>query len=161
MTKVKEYVLFFFSIWGIVLTVYLGYMAFSPYIRNLIISPIELAHTYVIAALIMISRFVYHSDWATLKIAHKVRFWIGLIPAAFALGILSYDIGLQNWLFAFYEGNSQDSATVIFAVLYALSFIILLVIWFCVDRKLQLQTNKYNVALEAYKKKYRYTEVSQ
>lgn len=151
---IKNYALFFFMVLGMVLTVYLGYMIFSPYITNIDFSLIELAHAYLVAVLLTTARFLCCSDWAVLHLAYKARFCIHIIPAAAALGLLSYDIGLQEWMFAFYRGKTENNAAAIFITLLLLTFIAMVIIWFFVDGKLQEQEKKYNAALAEYKKNH-------
>lgn len=151
---IKEYVVFFFTVLGIVLTVYLGYTILSPFITTLNFSSLHFISLYIIAVLLTASKLILCSDKLTLKINNKVRVIMGLVPAAAAVLMISYYIGLQNLFFNSFQDMSAGKATLIFTVLLIVTFLLLLSVWAIIAKKMQKLAADYNEALNRYKDKH-------
>lgn len=94
---------------------------------------------------------MYVSEGLIKKYTIKMRFAVSIISCAIACGLLTYELGLHNFM---PDIPDQTTAVIVWYTALLISFILCMTIAYFVERKFQKIGKDYDAALALYKEKY-------
>jgi len=106
--------------------------------------------SFISALVFSLSHFIINSDWLDSRISVKKRVIYCGIPCALVGLLLSYNFGLQTYIPRI---PNIVVASVVWIIAYLVSIGIYVGVFFVIIIKQKKQSEKYNAALDRYKKK--------
>lgn len=150
-SSLKNFFATFFIIFGIIEFMFIIRNFMPPYswggdiiFRNSIIS-------FTSALIFSITHMILRSESLDNKITIKSRLLFCSIPCAGVSGFLAMNFGLQSWLRL---STDKTTAIVVWVVSFLISIIVIMYVYYLIEKHYIEEGKKYNEALLSYKEKY-------